>query len=185
MNQTDMTRLLTRAARGHDEAVHELLPHVYGELRAVAARHLRRRVDASLEPTALVHEAYVRLFDGETSWSDRHHFFALAARVMRDLLTDRARRRAALKRGGAHDRVTLQGLPGTDGVAVDLIDLDEALGELERLDPRQHRIVELRYFGGLEMVDIASLLEISKSTVEREWRIARAWLGQRLAEDHS
>lgn len=181
---TDVTALLmqwnqgTRASRG------QLIALVYRDLREMARRSLAgERPDHTLQPTALVHEAYERLIDqGRVEWRDRAHFFAIAARVMRRILVDRARRRAALRRGGGArpasiDDVTLRATPGMD---VKLLDLEDALVELARLDVDLARIVELRFYGGLSVEETAEALERSRATVLRDWSMARAWLHRRL-----
>jgi RNA polymerase sigma factor (TIGR02999 family) len=180
-----VTRELLQWTSGDPQALERLLPVVYRELRGLAGGIFRgQRSDQTLQPTALVHEAFLRLVEQErVSVVDRAHFRALAAQAMRQILTDHARRRRALKRGGDLRRSTLVEPPTpSDGPALDLLVLDEVLALLERLDARQHRIVELRFFAGLEMEEIAVVLALSKSTVEREWRAARAWLGARLRE---
>lgn len=161
----------------------EAMPVVYRELRALAAAHLRRaRRPDDLQPTTLVHEVYLKLL-GEhgAAVNDREHFYALAARAMRQLCVDLARARRAGKRGGDRAAVTLdEALAQTAGLPFDVLDLDAALSELAELDPREARVVELRFFGGLAMSEIAVALGVSLATAEREWRSARAWLGRRL-----
>ncbi|MCI0570896.1 MAG: ECF-type sigma factor [Myxococcaceae bacterium] len=173
------------APDGADAEAH--FPAVYAQLRAVAAHYLSGGGALTLQPTALVHEAYLRLAgaseDG-ASWRDRAHFCAVAARAMRQALVDHLRRKSADKRGGGWERVTLTGVPGQDPDAgVDLLALEAALERLQALDARQARIVELRFFGGLSVVEVAGCLGVSVSTVEKEWRAARAWLGMALAAD--
>lgn len=162
------------------------MPVLYEELRQLAAACLRRaRGPGELQPTALVHEAYVKLLGGHGAQvEDRQHFYALAAKAMRQLSIDEARRRGAAKRGGDRAAVTLdEALAEATGLSVDVLDLDAALTELAGLDPRAARVIELRFFGGLSMAEIAATLEISVPTVEREWRAARAWLGRKLGAD--
>jgi len=184
LSSEGLTGLLRAWSEGNAEAAERLLPLVYGELRRQAARYLRREPNArTLQPTALVHEAYIRLANQDRArWKDRHHFFAIAAQVMRRALVDHARRRHAARRGGSRPRVTLA---EADAVAaprdVDLLDLDQALGELARLDPRRAAMVELRYFGGLSIEETARTLGVSPRTVLREWKLARAWLHRRLS----
>ena len=180
--------MLRRLAAGEKEAVGELLPRVYDELRglAVGLFHGRDRTP-TLPPTALVHEAYLRMAgSAELACDGRTHFVALAAKVMRQVLIDHHRERRAKKRGGAWERVTLSGLPGAgaDGGEgqLDFLALHEALEELAALDARQARIVELRFFGGLPMQGVADALGVSIKTVELDWRHARAWLTARLGE---
>ena len=187
----DVTALLRAWARGERAALDELLPLVYGELRRQAARCLRAQPSGhTLQPTALVHEAYLRLVDrGSTGadWQDRSHFFAVAARVMRSVLVDHARARRTAKRGGGARALTLDAADAAAAVAerssdpgVDVELLDEALTRLAALDPRQARVVELRYFGGLSIAEVAEALGVSHATVEREWKTARLWLRREL-----
>lgn len=179
----EATKALTDLGRGDASAAQRLLPLVYDELRALAGAHFRRQeADHTLQPTALVHEVFLRLVD-QTSveWNGRPHFLAVAATAMRQILIDHARRRRAAKRGGHLQRVTLAavGTPTADK-EVDLIALDDALAELAALDERKHRVVVMRFFGGLTVEEVAQVLEVSKTTVESDWRSARAWLGVRL-----
>lgn len=179
--------LLDRASRGDARAASELMPLVYEELRRLAGGYLRReRHGQTLQATALVHEAYVRLVKpGDRPWTGRTHFLAIAALSMRQVLVDRARRRAAAKRGGAaRQRVTLDEalLPApAGGDGVDLVALDRALDELAALDPLQARIVELRYFGGMTVEETAEAVHLSPATVKRHWTVARAFLKRALA----
>ena len=176
----DLTRFLGELSRGEAAAGDALMPHVYAELRAIADGYLARQPGhRTLQPTALVHEAFLRLFGREASWGDSAHFYALAAKTMRNLLVDSARERRSQKRGDGQRPVTLdQAVAAPE--EFDLLDVHLALEELGLLDERQARVVELRYFGGFEMQEVASALRVSVSTVEREWRAARAWLGVRL-----
>jgi RNA polymerase sigma factor (TIGR02999 family) len=180
----DVTALLRAWSQGDVEAGERLLPIVYGELRRQAARLLRReRRDHTLQPTALVHETYLRLVEQKAAdWRNRTQFFAVAARAMRRILVDHARRHGARKRGGSWDRITLdesrRGWPGEP--SVDVLALEDALDELAALDPDKVRLVELRFFAGLNLEETASVLGVSESTVSREWRLARAWLFRRL-----
>jgi RNA polymerase sigma factor (TIGR02999 family) len=163
--------------------VEEATPIVYRELRAIAAAHLRRaRRPDDLHPTSLVHEVYAKLLgDSGAEVHDREHFYALAARAMRQLCVDNARARRAQKRGGNRVAITLdEAVARVTGLDVDVLDLDAALSELAALDQREARVVELRFFGGLSMEETATAIGISLTTAEREWRSARAWLGQRL-----
>jgi RNA polymerase sigma factor (TIGR02999 family) len=170
-----------------DRPVDALLPIVYEELRRLAAAYLRReRPGQTLQPTALVHEAYLRLMkDRPDRWQNRAHFCAIAAHSMRQILIERARARGAQKRGGAQPRVTLdEALVAADGresPSVDLIALDEALARLEAIDAEQARLVELRFFGGLTIEETAQAMNISPATVKRHWTLARAWLARELA----
>ncbi|ANB17505.1 ECF-type sigma factor [Dokdonella koreensis] len=178
-----ITVLLQRLSAGEPGAESDLLPLVYDELRRIAARHLSgERAGHTLTPTALVHEAWLRL-SGEASFApeDRRQFFAIAARRMRQVLVDHARRRDAAKRGGGQrEDVTLSGLADGSGDRIDILALDQALRTLEATDARKARVVELRYFAGIEMTDIADLLGISRATAQRDWEVARAFLFQAL-----
>jgi RNA polymerase sigma factor (TIGR02999 family) len=179
-----ITVLLQRLSAGEMQAESELLPLVYAELRLLAARYLRgERAGHTLSPTALVHEAYLRLV-GTTSLApgDRRQFFAIAARRMRQVLVDHARHRDAAKRGGAErEAVSLSSLADeSSGAGVDAIALDQALTRLHEMDERKAQVVELRYFAGLEMGDIAELLGVSRATVQRDWDVARTFLFQAL-----
>ena len=161
------------------------MPLVYEELRRQAARQLRReRADHTLRPTALVHEAYLRLLGQDRAqWQNRAQFYAVAARIMRRVLVDHARQRAAHKRAGSWCRVSLvEGLAALPAMDVDVLALDRALEELARLDPQRARVVELRFFGGLTLDEAAEALGVSPATVTRSWRMARAWLFRRLRE---
>lgn len=157
---------------------------VYAELRALAGSYARgQRLGHTLQPTALVHEAFVKLVDPPPGgWNDRAHFFAVAATAMRQVLADHARARKAQKRGGDWERVTLDGTAlGEERSELDLVALDEALDELRESSPRKHHVVELRFFGGLTAEETARALDLSLTTVESDWRAARAWLQARLA----
>jgi RNA polymerase sigma factor (TIGR02999 family) len=178
-----VTELLRRWNLGDREAMDRLMPIVYDELRRLAAGYLKgERPDHTLQPTALVHEAYLRLVrQDRVEWQNRAHFFGIAARMMRRVLVDHARRRQAGKRDGGGFRLTIQVAESLD-VARDpeLLELDEALGRLETLDSDQARVVELRFFGGLTVEETATVLGISTATVKREWRTARAFLRQEM-----
>lgn len=177
------TVALQMLAAGDGRAADELLPLIYTELRALAASRLaNERADHTLQPTALVHEAYLRLIDqSRVQWRDRQHFFAVAAEIIRRILVDSARAKNAAKRGGGHRRVDLEGVEDPElASTVDYVQLDEALRELEALSERQARIVELRYFAGLEVLAVAEVLGISERTVVGDWKVARAWLQKRL-----
>jgi RNA polymerase sigma factor (TIGR02999 family) len=180
-----VTELLRGWRQGDRAAEADLLPLVYGELRARAARALgRERPDHTLQPTALVHEAYLKLVGQEpVDWQDRTHFFAIAARLMRQILIDHARRHGSAKRGGGRRLVPLEvaGEVAAGAPEVDLEALDEALVNLARLDREAAEVVELRYFGGLTVEETAQALGCSPSTVVRQWRAARAWLWGELA----
>lgn len=183
---TGITQLLLAWSGGSREALDTLVPLVYEDLRRVAAAYMRREAaDHSLQPTALVHEAYVRLIDQrQVKWRNRAHFFGVAAGLMRRILIDHARARRADKRGGGLERVTLVGDEvAADGPReIDLLALHESLERLAAFDPRKERIVELRYFGGLTIEEAAEALGISEATVVREWTIAQAWLRADLSE---
>ncbi len=181
----DVTRLLAETAAGHEDAAARLFPIVYEELRRLAASALRReRADHTLQPTALVHEAFLRLVDvPDAHWQDRSHFVAVAARAMRRILVDHARGRKALKRGNGEVRVPIEDVDvaAGDPADIDLVLLDEALETLTAIDDRQARIVELRFFGGLTVEETAALIGASSRTVKREWQMARTWLRRELA----
>ena len=177
--------ILDRVAAGDQKAVSKVMPVVYDELRRLAGRYLRReRPGQTLQPTALVHEAYLRLSkDKKQSWQNRTHFLAIAALSMRQILVERARARGASKRGGAQVRVTLyETLAVERETSIDLVALDEALTRLALIDPLQARIVELRFFGGLTVQEAAEALGISPATVKRGWSVARAWLKRELSK---
>jgi RNA polymerase sigma factor (TIGR02999 family) len=161
----------------------KLFSLVYDELRAIAGKLMRReRPEHTLQPTALVHEAYLRLVD-ETriQWQDRAHFFGIAARAMRQILVEHARSRSAAKRGGGWKRITLDtDLPGGRDPHLEVLDLDQALGRLSALDERVARVVELRVFAGMTMQEIAHILVVSKRTVDNDWAFASAWLGREM-----
>jgi RNA polymerase sigma factor (TIGR02999 family) len=179
--------LLSRAAGGDEKATSQLMPLVYDELRRLAASYLRReRPGQTLQATALVHEAYVRLISEKAhNWQNRTHFLAIAALSMRQILVQRARSRRAAKRGGDPARITLdeQLLPAAQNAPdeIDLVALDAALDRLAALNQRQAKIVELRYFGGLSVEEAAETLRISPATVKRDWTLARAWLKRELS----
>jgi len=183
-SRPDVTGLLKRWSAGDRQAQESLFPLVYEELRALAAASFRsERKDHTLQPTALVHEAYLRLIGQDrVAWQNRAHFFGIAAQMMRRILVDHARRKKARKRDAATFRVELAAQE--EGAPVDLdpeiLALDEALKELEALDPRQAQIVELRFFGGLTVEETAEVTAVGTATVKREWRTARAWLRREL-----
>jgi RNA polymerase sigma factor (TIGR02999 family) len=183
LDEQDVTGLLQAWAGGDREAGERLVPLVYGELRRQAARHLRReRREHTLRPTALVNEAYLRLAgQRDAGWQNRAQFFGVAAQVMRRILVDHARRHGAAKRAGRLCRVTLdEALAPVAPRDVEVLALEEALRALAALDPGKARLVELRYFGGLSLDETAQVLQVSESTVTREWRMARAWLFRRM-----
>jgi len=179
-----VTQLLEKFEPGDRPAGKQLFAEVYTELRALAARYLHReRKDHTLQPTALVHEVYLKLV-GQTSvdWQGRAHFLAIAAKAMRQILVDHARRHRAAKRGGNRHRITLDdNLVIESRRDVDLLALEDALTKLTKLDPRQAQMVELRFFGGLSIAEVAKVMGISKRSVEREWTMVRAWLRRELS----
>ncbi len=180
----DITGFLLRAATGDPAARDALAPLVYDELHGIAIRALRgERSDHTLQPTALVHEAYLKLVDQRrVEWKDRAHFLAVAAQAMRRILVDHARRHRALKRGASAVRVPVDDIELPDARAgVEFDDLDTALTDLARLEPRPAQVVELRFFGGLSIEETAEVLGISPATVKRDWMAARAWLHRELA----
>jgi RNA polymerase sigma-70 factor, ECF subfamily len=173
----EVTRLLQEWAGGNQEALNELTPLVYAELRQLAARYLRNECrERTLQPTALVHEAYLRLVDQQNpTWRDRSHFFGVAAHLMREILVDHARRRQAGKRAGYNVSFD-EAVNRASERSADLLALDGALNALELLDPRKCKTVELRYFGGLSTEEIAQTLDVSAVTVRRDLRMAETWL---------
>ena len=184
------TELFARARAGNTEALADLFPLLYDELRRLAARHIGREYGPrTLQATALVHEAYLRLVpEDDLAWADRAHFFAVAAKSMRQVLIDRARARHAQKRGGLMAPVTLNDElpirregPGKADETIDLIALDTALTKLEALDTKQARMVELRFFAGLTIEETAQVMQSSPATVKRLWTFAQAWLRKELA----
>lgn len=178
-----MTGLLQEWRNGDDGALGRLLPMVEGELRRIAARCMRgERAGHSLQATALVNEAYLRLVDARrVRWQDRSHFLAMSARLMRRVLVDHARSRLYEKRGGGAQRITLvEGLEGSDERPHDLVALDDALEALARVNKRKAQVVELRFFGGLTGEETAHVLGVSTDTVTRDWQLARAWLLREL-----
>ncbi len=187
--QEDVTRLLVRWREGDATALDTLMPIVYNELRRLASAYLRReRVGHTLQPTALVNEAYLRLIDQKSAhWQNRAQFYGVAAQLMRRILVDHARRHQAEKRGGSgQERLSITSAEpmgakrGGHLAAVDLLALHEALNELGAMDSQQARIVELKFFGGLSIEETSEVLGIGHATVERDWKMARAWLRQRL-----
>ncbi len=180
----EVTQLLVQLRAGHRDAEAQLIPLVYNELRRLAAHYLRaERPDHTLQPTALVHEAYIRLTRlQEVDWQSRTHFFATAATVMRRILVDHARAHRADKREGFREAVSLEeALLVSPARSAQLIALDEALDRLAKLDARRSKIVELRFFGGLGEEETAQVLGVSARTVKRDWRVAKAWLYNELS----
>ena len=174
----DVTRLLTDLREGKPHAEEQLIPLVYDELRRLAAGYLRKeRSGHTLQATALVHEAYIRLADQKAGWQNRSHFFGVAAQVMRRILVDYARAHCAEKRGSGGVKAPLdEAMAVSSAPSRELLDLDEALTRLAAMDARQARVVELRYFAGLSVEEIAELLGCATRTVTRDWRLAQAWL---------
>jgi RNA polymerase sigma factor (TIGR02999 family) len=192
LREQDLTGLLIEWRQGDEAALDKLTPLVYDEIRRIAHRYLQReRAGHTLQTTALVNEAYIRLAGSQNvAWQNRSHFFAVTAQVMRHILIDHARRRSYVKHGGevrqvafdeavASSEATLMTQPR----AAELLALDEALDELAKLDLRKSRVVELRYFGGLSLDETAEVLEVSQMTVRRDWRAAKAWLYKRVTSD--
>src|SRR5687767_9146722 len=181
----EITQLLAEWREGNQAALDELYPLVYDELHRLARRYMsRERKGHTLQTTALINEAYVRLVDQKNVvWANRAHFFAISAQIMRRILIDHARRHAYAKRGGGARPVSLDEAANiTPGVGSDMLRLDEALKSLAEMDPRRSQVVELRYFGGLNNEEIAGVLHVSENTVTRDWNMARAWLYQQLTE---
>jgi RNA polymerase sigma factor (TIGR02999 family) len=182
-SSNQVTRWLLEWSGGDQAALDHLMPVVYDELHRVAAAYLRREpAGHTLQPTALVHEAYLRLVDeSRVDWHSRAHFFGAAARLMRQILVDHARRRHAAKRGGGALKVTVSEASASYAPPdIDMLALDHALTELAALDPQQGRVVELRFFGGLSIEETAEVLAISPTTVKRDWTTAKAFLRRRL-----
>ncbi len=179
---SDVTALLTEVREGRESPAERLFPLLYGELRALARRRMQaERSGHTLQPTEVVHEAYLRLVGQEAEPRDRNHFLALASTAMRRVLVDHARGRGASKRGSDPTRVTLsENAAVGDRRDLDVLEVDQALQRLAELDARQARLVELRFFGGLEVEEAAAVLEVSPATAARDWRIARAWLSREL-----
>jgi len=181
--ESDVTALLGEWQDKSREVEAVLFPLVYNELRKIARSHLRtERSDHTLQPTALVNEAYLRLVDQErVEWQGRAHFFGIASQMMRRILVDHARRKNAIRRGADVNKVTLdEAFVSGEADSVDVAALDDALADLAEIDPDQARLVELRFFGGLTIEETAEVLEVSPATVKREWAVARAWLYRAL-----
>jgi RNA polymerase sigma factor (TIGR02999 family) len=182
---SETTQLLRAWASGDQSALEQLTPRVYDELRRIAGRFMRdERPESTIQTTALVHEAYLKLVDvSNVDWQHRAHFFAISAQVMRRILLDQARRRISAKRGGAAPQINLDEAPDLrSGRARELIALDDALNALAKMDPRKARVIELRFFAGLSVEETAEVLEVSPDTVMRDWRLARAWLSAELGD---
>ena len=179
-----VTALLLDWSDGNKESLDKLIPVVYHELRRQAARHLRReRREHTLQTTGLIHEAYLRLVDQKNvRWQNRAHFFGIAAKLMRQILVDHARKNQAAKRGGMDIKLSLEEATLiSEGRDMNLMALDEALTRLATIDPRKGRVVELRYFGGLTMDETAEVLEVSLATTKHDWSMAKAWLRRELS----
>lgn len=174
----EVTKLLQNLNEGNAEAADALIPLVYAELKKLAAHYLKsERKGHTLQPTALVHEAFLRLVEQETKWQNRNHFFAMAANLMRRILVDYARGHKAEKRGGAVEQISLEdAFVFVKEKPAEMIALDEALEELAKIDLRRSKVVELRFFGGLSNAEIAQVLKVHPNTVLRDWNLARAWL---------
>ncbi|SRR6266508_3023316 len=182
-SRQDVTALLRAWRNGDDEALARLTPLVYDELHRLASRYMRgENAGHTLQTTALMNEAYIKLVDSKrVQWQNRAHFFAIAAQLMRRILVDFVRRRQYQKRGGGWQRVTFaEDLELAGNVNADLVAVDEALQELAKLDPRKAQVVELRFFGGLSLEETAEALSVSTDTVGRDWRAAKAWLAREL-----
>jgi RNA polymerase sigma factor (TIGR02999 family) len=185
-SQEEVTQLLIQWREGNQGALDQLLPLVYDELRRLANAYLRKeRPDHTLQSTALVHEAYLRLIgQREIQWQNRAQFFGVAAQMIRRILVDHARGRISAKRGGGAPKLSLdEGLAVAGGKGLDLVALDDALAALGVIDPQQCRIVELRFFGGLSIEETAEVIGVSTATVKRDWSVARAWLFRELSKD--
>ncbi len=192
MSQTstqDLTQMLIQLSEGKTQVVDDILPLIYDELRRLAGNYLRReRSDHTLQPTALVHEAYLKLVDQtQVKWQNRAHFFGIAANIMRRILVDYARQHRADKRGGAAEKLPLEEeiLIVSEGKSAELLALDEALENLSKIDSQKSKIVELRYFGGLSVEETAEVLGVSEVTVKRHWRMAKAWLYGQLSNENT
>lgn len=187
-SDANITRILADLRGGDPAAAERLLPVVYDELRVIAQRIFKsqRSEEKTLQPTILVHDVFMKLSQKtDMEWESRIHFFAVAAKAIRDLLVDDVRKQQAAKRGGGWKRVTLSGLDANNSneEMIDVIDLEEALKRLGEIEPRQERIVELRFFGGLTVDEVAEVLDVSARTVMYDWRMARAWLRTHLGDD--
>jgi len=183
-SSNDVTRLLVDWGNGSQEALDELIPLVYEELHRLAGSYMRREGRGhTLQTSALINEAYLRLVDQKSiRWQDRAHFFGVAARLMRQILVDHARRRSRAKRGGGARMVSLAEQSVIAKEIEDVIALDDALKHLAEMDPRKSRIVEMKFFGGLSTEEVAEVLKVTTRTVEREWRKAKAWLNRAISK---
>lgn len=180
----NVTELLLEFSKGNQEIVNDIFPLIYGELKKIANNYLRNeRAGHTLQPTALVHEAYIKLIDhNRINWQNRAHFLGMAATIMRQILIDHARRHRAGKRGGEHEDLPLEEsiVIVAEEKSMDLIALDDALKELEKFDEFKSKLVELRYFGGLSVEETAEVLNVSEITIKRHWRMAKAWLAESM-----
>lgn len=184
--RSEVTQLLVDWRNGNERALDQLMPIVYEELRRVAHRHMRGEAqNATLQATALVNEAYIRLVEMDIQWQGRVHFFAVAAGLMRRILVDEARRRRAQKRGGGERHLSIEDVDVAQRPAQDLLALDEALRKLAEFDARKSQVLELRFFAGLTIEETSAVLEVSHATVERDLKMARAWLTQQLREQET
>jgi RNA polymerase sigma factor (TIGR02999 family) len=183
----EVTRLLVGWGNGDQAALDELIPLVYDELRRLAGRYMRRESQGhTLQTSALVNEAYLRLIDQKSvRWQNRAHFFGVAAQLMRRILVDHARSRSRAKRGGGAQMVSLAGQAAISKEVTEVIALDEALKNLAEMDPRKSQIVEMKFFGGLTTEEVAEVLKVTPRTVEREWRKAKAWLNRAISKGAS
>jgi RNA polymerase sigma-70 factor, ECF subfamily len=187
-NRGDVTVLLAELTKGNEEAASRLIPLVYTELRRLASSYMRKeRTDHTLQATALVHEAYLKLIEQRAvNWQSRAHFFGISAQIMRRILVDHARGHLRDKRGGGQIEVPLdEAIVFAPQQSSELVKLDEALDRLVQFDPRQAKIVELRFFGGLTVEETAEVMAISPKTVKRDWSIAKAWLHGELKQNHA
>jgi RNA polymerase sigma factor (TIGR02999 family) len=184
---SEVTQMLIELTDGNQEVVNRILPHIYDELKRLASSYLRReRSDHTLQPTALVHEAYMKLIDQKrVRWQNRAHFFGIAAQVMRRILMDHARKHQAGKRGGEAEKLPIEEeiLVVSHDRSAELVALDDALHTLAEMDEHKARIVELRYFGGLSIEETAEVMGVSVPTINRQWRMAKAWLYSQLATE--
>ena len=180
---SQITHILDRISDGHREAIDELVPLVYDQMRQIAAGALRREPNVQADPTELVHDAYIRLIGNEQlAWKSRSHFYAACAVVIRRILVDQARARQRIRRGGDRERLSIElNEVQAPNSGIDLIHLDEALLELERLSPRQSQLVELRFFGGLTEQDASEVLGVSRRTLATDWAMAKVWLQRKLS----
>jgi RNA polymerase sigma factor (TIGR02999 family) len=185
METHEVTALLVKWSGGDKDVLDRLIPIVYAELHRMAARYLRgERVDHTLQPTALINEAYLRLIDSNSvTWKDRAHFFGIAARVMRRILVDHARQHQAEKRGGEYQKIPIDEAnePAAKQQDVNIVALDAALTRLAEVDPEQSKLVELRYFAGLTIEDAAQVMSMSLGTAKRRWTAAKAWLRREIS----